>query len=596
MRQRKTMAVVAMAAAGALALSACGSSGSKSSGGGAKGGQTGATSNVQAFGLGTKADSTGPAPAVVGAKKGGTVNDIEPAGFDYTDPGQIYVSNELAIVGLYNRSLTGYKTDANGKTILVGDLATDTGEQTDGGKTWTFHLKSGIKFQDGTPVTSKDVKYGVERLYADFETQGPTYVPIWLSGQDYRKGAYKGPYTGQSLPDSVIGTPDASTIVFHLQTAHADFPYAAAMPNIGAIEQAKDTKAQYNLNFQSDGPYMLANASDYQPNKKLTLVRNPNWDPATDPIRTAYPDSWTFELGVQNPALTTRLEQSTGADADAIALSTAADASQSDTILGGTQYKARTVSQYQPYVEYLNINMTRVTDLNVRKAIAAAFPMGQVQKLYGGPSQLDQGTTLISPTVGGWTKADPFGLLAHPNGDPATAKSLLSTAGKSGYKLVFAYANTPRWQKISVALKNAYDAAGFNFVPQPLDPTTYYTKIGDPKNQYDVYRTGWGADWPVASTVVPPLLDGRLIGAGDPDYSHFNDPATNTQIDQINANPDVAAASKQWNDLANQVLTNFVPQVPFGFDKFLQVYGTGIGGVRYNQVYGAIDTSNIFVK
>jgi peptide/nickel transport system substrate-binding protein len=93
MRQRKTMAIVAMAAAGALALSACGSSGGSS---GSKGGHaqaTGATSTVQNFGLGTKADSTGPAPAVPGAKKGGTVNDIEPAGLDYTDPAQIYVSN-----------------------------------------------------------------------------------------------------------------------------------------------------------------------------------------------------------------------------------------------------------------------------------------------------------------------------------------------------------------------------------------------------------------------------------------------------------------------------------------------------------------------
>ncbi len=573
MRQRKTMAIVAMAAAGALALSACGSSGGS---GGTKGGHaqaTGATSTVQNFGLGTKADSTGPAPAVPGAKKGGTVNDIEPAGFDYTDPGQIYVSNELAIVGLYNRSLTGYKIGSDGKTILVGDLATDTGEMSDGGKTWTYHLKSGLKFQDGTTITSKDVKYAVERLYAPFETQGPSYVPSWLSGTDYHKGTFQGPYNGATLPDSVIATPDDSTIVFHLQSAHADFPYAAAMPNIGAIEASKDTKANYNQNFQSNGPYMLASPSDYQLNKSLTLVRNPNWDPKTDPIRSAYPDKWTFELGVQNPALTTRLEQSTGADADAISLSAVADASQSDIILNGSQYKDRTVSQYEPYVEYLNINMTRVTDVNVRKAIADAFPMAEVQKLYGGPSQLDEGTTLISPTVGGWVKSDPFGKFAKPNGDPVAAKALLSQAGKTGYKL-----------------------AGFNFVTQAIDSTTYYTKIGDPKNQYDVYRTGWGADWPVASTVVPLLLDGRTIAPGSPNYSHYDSDATDKQIDAINANPDVAAAQKQWNTLATQILTNDVPQVPFGFDKYLQVYGTGLAGIRFNQVIGAIDTSSVFVK
>ena len=240
--------------------------------------------------------------------------------------------------------------------------------------------------------------------------------------------------------------------------------------------------------------------------------------------------------------------------------------------------------------------MTRVTDVNVRKAIADAFPMAEVQKLYGGPSQLDEGTTLISPTVGGWVKSDPFGKFAKPNGDPVAAKALLTQAGKSNYKLVYAYANSPRNQKIAVALQQAYKAAGFNFVTQAIDSTTYYTKIGDPKNQYDVYRTGWGADWPVASTVVPLLLDGRTIAPGSPNYSHYDSDATDKQIDAINANPDVAAAQKQWNTLATQILTNDVPQVPFGFDKYLQVYGTGLAGIRFNQVIGAIDTSSVFVK
>jgi peptide/nickel transport system substrate-binding protein len=593
MTQRKLIIGIAVAASATLTLSACGSSSTKSSG--SPTANAGASAAVQNFGIGTAADNVGPATAVTGAKSGGTVTDIEPAGFDYLDPGQVYVSNELAVVNLYNRPLTNYKVDPKtGKTILVGDLATNTGTESDGGKTWTFTLRSGLKFQDGTAITSADVKYGVERLYADYQTQGPTYVPTWLSGQNYRK-VYAGPASGASLPDTAISTPDANTIVFHLQTAHADFPYAAAMPNIGAIEKSKDTGSKYNNNFQSDGPYMLASASDYVPGKSLKLVRNPNWSAASDPIRNAYPDAWNFELGVQNPQLTTRLEASTGSDATALTLSTAADATQTDKVTSST-YASRSLSEYQPYVEYLNINMTRVTDLNVRKAIATAFPYAQLQTLYGGPSQLELGGTLISPTVGGWTAADPFNIKSKPAGDPAAAKALLTTAGKVGYKLVYAYANTPRWQKISVVLKNSLTQAGFDVVLKPIDPTTYYTQIGTAKNTFDIYRTGWGADWPVASTVDPILLDGRTIGDGSPNYSHYNSAATNAEIDRINAITNVAEQQKEWNTLAQKVIATDVPLVPFGYDKFVQVYGTGLGGVTWQAVFGAIDVNTVFVK
>src|SRR5258708_5157717 len=123
MRLRK-LQCAAVLAVGALTLSACSSANNNSSGNGG-----GSTATVQNFGIGTKADSTGPATAVTGAKKGGTVTELEQAGLDYLDPGQIYVSNEMAIAQLYNRTLTGYKIDPKtGKTVLVGDLATDTGK------------------------------------------------------------------------------------------------------------------------------------------------------------------------------------------------------------------------------------------------------------------------------------------------------------------------------------------------------------------------------------------------------------------------------------------------------------------------------------
>jgi peptide/nickel transport system substrate-binding protein len=595
MRYSKARLVAAVVAVGALSLTAACSSGGGGTGanGGATGNATSTPPPVPNYGLGTAADSKGPATAVPGAVKGGTVQDLNQAGFDYLDPAQQYVSDQLSVSVLYARTLTGYKIDpTTGKTMLVGDLATDTGTLSDGGKTWTYTLKSGLKYEDGTPITSKDIKYSVERLFADFETQGPQYVQSWLYGPDYRK-LYKGPYTGQEIPASILDTPNDTTIVFHFKEAHPDAPYAMAMPVTAPVEKSKDDKGAYNNHPVSSGPYKI---SSYQAGKSLVFVRNTNWDPSTDPIRTAYPDSWNFQLGIQQPSLTQRLMAGSGTDKNALDLSGIAASTQMQQLVTDASYKPRTINQYQPYVETLDINTKRITDPRVRQAIAYAFPMSQVQQSMGGAAQGDLGTTLLSPTMSGWQAFDPFGKLAKPTGDPEKAKALLTAAGQPHPKLVYAYANTPKWQAASLTIANALGKAGFNVVRKAIDPTSYYTVVGKVNNQYDIYRTGWGADWPNASTVIPPTMDGRNLADGTNNYSFLNDSHINSEIDRIKAETDLTKQTADWRALSEYSLKTDTAQVPFLFDKFFNIYGAGLGGVTYNSVTGVINASTVFVK
>ncbi|PYC72113.1 ABC transporter [Streptomyces tateyamensis] len=589
MRLRKAALVPALVAVSALSLTACGGGGKASTDNSKK---SGASSAVANFGIGTKADSTGPAKDVPGAKSGGVAHDIEASGFDYLDPSQQYVNQYQAVGMLYSRQLTNYKTDpVSGKTILVGDLATDTGNTTDGGKTWTWTLKDGLKFEDGTPITSKDVKYAVERLYADYQTQGATYFPIWLSGDDYRK-VYKGPDAGD-LGDDVIGTPDDKTIVFHFKDVHTDAPYAAAMPDITAIEKSKDDKDKYNNHPVSIGPYKI---KSYEPDKSLVLVKNENWDPKSDAIRHQYVDEWDFELGVQNPQLTQRLVGGAGDDKNALTLVTNADASLIKTIQDDPSMASRTISQFQPFVDTFDINNTRVTDLNVRKALAKAFPAAAVQKQLGGATTGDIAGNLVSPTIAGWKDSDPLGLKANPNGDPTAAKKILTDANKLNYPIVLAYANTPRWQKVSATVVDALNQAGFQASRKEIDPTSYYTQIGKVDNGFDLYRTGWGADWPSGDSVLPPTLGSNQVVNGGTNYSHYKNPAMDAEMDRIAKIQDQAQAADEWMKLADKILATDVPKIPATYDKFFQVYGAGLGGVAYNQVLGSIDVSSVYIK
>jgi len=343
------------------------------------------------------------------------------------------------------------------------------------------------------------------------------------------------------------------------------------------------------------GPFTFRQ-NEWRPGELAIFDRNPNWDASTDPIRNAYPDSWNFQLGVADPSLTQRLMAESGTDKNAVELAASSDPTQMQSLATGSTYKARTVNEYQPYVETLDINTKRITDPKVRQAIAYAFPASQVQQALGGSPQGDIGTTLLSPTMAGWKAYDPFGKTITPTGDIAKAKELLKEAGQPNPTLVFAYANTQKWSGFATTVANALESAGFKVVTKAIDSTSYYSQVGKVDNEYDIYRTGWGADWPNASTVVPPTMDGRNLADGTNNYSFLNDNYINTQIDKIEAETDLTQQAKDWEALSEYSLKTDTAQVPFLYDKFFNIYGSGLGGVTYNSVVGVINASSIYVK
>jgi peptide/nickel transport system substrate-binding protein len=590
-RSRRTYAVAALAA-GALALSACSS-------GGSSGDKKSNEPKMSAKGItiGTAADSTGPAPEVAGAQRGGTVTVLQRDAMEHLDPGQIYVSRELIMQTIYNRSLTNYQVDdKTGETKLVGDLATDTGKSSDGGRTWTYTLKDGLKFEDGTPITSAAVRQSVERLYAPFETNGPTYLQQWLSGagQTYRKALPDGPYKGKHLPDSVLGTPDARTVVFHFDRPRPEVPFAVAMPSIGAVPAAKDTKEKYDKAPVSSGPYKI---SSFKPGKSLTFVRNEQWDPKSDSIRHQYVDTFALSFGHQWVDSTRRLQADEGADRNGMTWTGVVDPSQISTVLKDKAAMARSLTETQPYVDVVSINTQRVTDKKVREAIAWAFPNGQYLQQYGGPKAGEIAGGLVGPTLNGYDPSfDPFEKKKYPGGNAKKAKELLKAAGKEGYELTYAYGNGDASQDAAVVVERALERAGFSVQKKEIDQTTYYTQIGKINNSYDLYRSSWGADWPSGSTVVPPLYDGKNVYDDSANYSHLDSPAVNKQIAAVEKETDVAKAGRDWVRLSEKILTDEVPQVPVFYNRMFTIWGSGLGGVKYHQVYGAVDPTAVFVK
>src|SRR5512141_2424577 len=232
---------LSLLAAGALLVAACG----------------GGTATPTPGGGGESAQPSSGESSAAGPTKGGTIYILTQAEqFDQVDPQRAYTGEDMAFFGgtIY-RSLESYVYDPDPTkgTGLTPDLATDLGTPANGGKDWSFTLRDGVSFQDGSPITCEDIKYGVSRTFAtDVINQGPTYAIQYLDIPSGDKGSqYPGPYKAtpdqQALFDKAVEcSADHKTITFHLSKAVGDFNYTTTL-GFSPVPKAADTGETYGV-------------------------------------------------------------------------------------------------------------------------------------------------------------------------------------------------------------------------------------------------------------------------------------------------------------------------------------------------------------
>ncbi|MGV9505829.1 ABC transporter substrate-binding protein [Streptomyces tendae] len=596
LRNRTATAAIVAVAAGALTLTACGGGDSDSSAKDNSKKKEDAKSQSKPVQIGDAQASTGPAPEVPGAKPGGTMTVYQTADFSHLDPGQIYVSDGKLLSRLIFRGLTQYDEDENGNLTVVGDLATDAGKQSDGGKTWTYTLKDNLKDANGNPINSADIRHTIERMYSSYITDGPTYLQQWLSGDGttYRD-AYAGPDKGKHLPNNVLETPDDKTIVFHFKVARPDLPQMLTMPGYSVVPEETDTKEKYDNAPVAVGPYKIA---DFKPGKSMKLVKNTQWDPKSDSVRHQYVDGFNIEMNHDDEDQTKTLLADQGEAKNAMMFTGQVATTQLQKVVGDKDaMKNRTIQGYAPYVWQLNFNMDRIKDKKLRDAITLALPSDSVFKADGGAYGGEVANSLMSPTTPGYDESfDPFNRAKKPNGDIEAAKKLIKEGGFEGKSLVYAYANTPERQKQAVLISTALEKIGLDIQKKEIDSATWYEQVGKVKNGLDLYMTGWGQDWPSASTVIPPVYDGTQIQDGASNYSHINDDHVNSEIKRIQQITDTAEATKAWHDLNEYISKEVNPAAPIYYTKVFQIFGSNVGGIRYSSDSSYVDVTRVFLK
>ncbi|MFE6647848.1 ABC transporter substrate-binding protein [Nocardioides sp. NPDC057772] len=498
---------------------------------------------------------------------------------EHLDPQRIYVGADIAATTrLVYRQLLAFpaSTDPEVSGTPVPDLATDEGTSTEGGKVWSFTVKDGVKWEDGSDITCEDFAYGASRNFAADElTGGPGF---YLTQKLALKGEYPGPYTAtpeqQADFDQAVSC-DGKTITYKFNSPWPDFPLAiASLHMMDPYKKSFDKGAKNDDVIFSNGPYKV---EKWNATKGGTLVRNEHYDPETDSkdLREALPEKIEFKYGEKAATLYEKLF-SDSPDSQYTVAKQSRVPPEFYPRLNEAGVKDRYVQVESPYVDYLVPNQNQMKDPKVRRALALATNINAWIAAGGGEKAYTPADSIVNPAVGGY-KPNPSFEGRNLDGDVEGAKKLLAEAGvKTPYPITFAYPQSDTADKQAAALVETWEKAGFKVTLDPLGDV-YYSEIQKPSNKADVMWGGWGADWPSAMTVTAALFDSRQIekNTNGQNYGNYKNPEVDALFDKAGS----AATIEEQNTFlqeADAKLGEDTAYIPLEIAIFNWVHGSKV--------------------
>ncbi|MET9994141.1 ABC transporter substrate-binding protein [Streptomyces mutabilis] len=587
-RRKQALAAAAVVAA-LLTTAACGGGGDDSNGGSKNG----------APGFDAANNKVAQASA---AKKGGTLKFASSQDADSWDTTRGYYGFMWNFSRYYSRQLVTNKTEpGKAGAEVTPDLATGLAKVSDDGKTYTYTLRDGVTWEDGKPITSKDVKYGIERVWAqDVLSGGPTYLKEVLDPKD----EYQGPYKDKSkdkLGLKAIETPDDKTIVFKLPEANSDFEEMLALTSASPVRQDKDTKSKYGLRPFSSGPYKF---ESYNPGKDLTLVRNTEWKQESDPVRKAYPDKITIKFFSNANDLDARL---IAGDYDLDLAQTGLSPQGRTTAL--KEHKANLDNPVSGYIRYATFaqNVKPFDNIHCRKAMLFGADHVSLQTARGGPvAGGDIGTNMLPPSVPGseGQKYDPYGMAGeNKKGNIEKAKEELKACGKpNGFKSKIAVRNN---KPVEVATAESMQASlkkvGIDLEIEQYDGSQYASVVGSPSNVakkgYGVIIMGWGPDFPSVQGYGLPLWHSDyILDSANNNFALIKDKEIDGLFADYLTELDDAGKAKIATEINHKVMEGAY-YLPFVFEKFINWRSDNLANVYTTDGYsGMYDFVNLGLK
>ena len=551
-------------------------------------------------------DEPTAAPQVAAADErtdepGGTLRALSLGPVLTWDPQRIASRDDAAFAGrTFLRTLTAYQPspDPRNQSRLVGDLATDTGTPNAALTAWSFTLRDDVAWEDGSPVTCEDVKYGISRTFAtDAIPGGSTDALAVLSVPKLPDGSpvYAGPYAtgaataaGTAAYDKAVSCRGA-TITFTLTAPVSDFNEMVTQSAFAPVKKSADQGTKGTFAVFSNGPYRLA--EPWRASAGGTWVRNEHWKATSDEVRQGYPDRIEYQEGIETQTVAQQIITDGDSSRAAVALGSAPPAIQQH-IITVDALRDRAVTAATGLVDYLvpNLKSPVFTSVPARQALTVATNREAYVTALGGASAGRPAHSLIPEVLPAHHDENP--LAAGERGDADAAKLLLGEAGLSmPVPIRVAYRSSPVGDKAMASLVAGWTDAGFAPTLVPIEEE-YFSTISQPAaaSAYDVFWSNWAPAWASASTILPALFDSTVnLSTAGPgrDYGYFADATVNSEIIRIAAIADRSEREKAWATLDVR-LQRLGAYVGLAERRSLYIAGSDVRNLSANEVIGGV--------
>jgi ABC-type transport system substrate-binding protein/DNA-binding SARP family transcriptional activator len=526
--------------------------------------------------------------AVGHSHRGGTLTSINSyAAIDTIDPAASTSPNVAPpqLFGLTNDGLVTLTHVAGpAGTRLVPDLALALPVPTGNGRTYTFHLRPGIRYSTGALVRPIDVTRSFERLF-QLGSSGAAFYQTIIGA-----AACQAAPSSCDLSRGIVANNRAGTIIFHLTQADPDFLYKLTLTYADVLP-ASTAGRQARSPLPATGPYMITR---YVPGQELLLTRNPRfreWSAAAQPA--GYPDRIVIRLGLTPAQGAASIAHGTGDFMPNLG-QIPADAAY----FLHHRSQLRVNPQISTSFLFLNINAPPFNDLRVRQALNLALDRGLAVNGYGGPLAAEPACQILPPYLPGYRRYCPYTRSPTADGrwhgpDLARARRLVAASGTAGMKVTVWNTPTPptavaETRDTVIALRQLGYRASLRLLPD----STFFTYTNDSRNHAQVIDGGWSADYPSAGDFIGKLACSNFVpgnGQATSDASEFCDHAVDEQIDRAaqlqTADPLAAAAS--WARL-DQELTNLAIWLPTVTPNETDLISSRTGNYQYNPVWGPL--------
>jgi len=539
-------------------------------------------------GGGGSGSSSSPSSTAAASHKGGTFTILANSSFGVADPAQNYTLEEWQLLINTHDGLTQFKRVGGTEgTKIVPDLATALPTPTDGGKTYVFHIRPGIKFSDGTTMKPSDFVRTFER---QFTVPGPTSFYSGIVGAD------KCTAKKCDLSKGVVADDSAMTLTIHLTAPDTEFFDKIALPFAYVVPGNTPFKLTGNNVPPGTGPYMW---QSYDPNKAAVLVRNPYfklWSKDAQP--EGYPDKIIEKYGLP---ISEEVTQVQNGQADEVF---DGDVIPSDRLaeLNGAQFKNQVHVNPLTADWYfaLNTKTAPFNNLKARQAINFAADRNAYVKIAGGPSLGVPTCQILPPNFPGYKPYCPYTAGSDHTKwtapDIAKAKQLVQQSGTAGMKVVVNSATDETSKALALQMVSDLNKIGYKASTQLLTGSIQYPFVQNSNNskKWQVAWSAWYQDYPVPSDFLNVLLGCGSIHPGSdasPNIAAFCDQAIQAKMTQASNMQltNLAGANELWAQVDHEV-TDQAPWVDLYNPKQIDFLSKRVGNYQWNpQWYILID-------